>query len=220
VKSCSKPATPRWQGAINNGRAHAVAVADTITTLLAGRGGHFRMESGYHSAAWFDLDSLFDRPNALRPFVAELAARLAIHRVDAVCGPMTGGAKLARLVSAQLRVRSVVAERVETAAAGLFPIRYEILAAQRSALRGMSVAIVDDAISAGSAVRGTYADLIACGARPAALGALIVFGDAAAAFAAEIGVALEAVERLPFDMWPPADCPLCRTGVALEVVAG
>ena len=39
---------------------------------------------------------------------------------------------------------------------------------------------MDDAISAGSAVRGTHADLIDCGALPVALGALVVFGDAAA----------------------------------------
>ena len=42
--------------------------------------------------------------------------------------------------------------------------------------------LIDDAVSAGSAVRGTHADLLACGARPVALGALFVFGDAAARF--------------------------------------
>ena len=178
------------------------------------------MESGYHSGSWFELGGLFDRPDALRPFVSELARRLSAHGVDAVCGPMTGGAKLAELISAELRIRSFVAERLETAGAtGLFPIRYEVPALRRPALRRLSVAIVDDAISAGSAVRGCYADLIACGARPLALGALVVFGDAAAAFAAEKGLALEAIERLPFDMWRPADCPLCRAGSAVERIA-
>jgi len=195
-------------------------VADTITTLLAGRHGHFQMESGYHSGSWLELGGLFDHPDALRPFVSELARRLSAHRVDAVCGPMTGGAKLAELISTVLYLPSFVAERFETfGATGLFPIRYEIPAPRRPTLRGRSVAIVDDAISAGSAVRGCYADLIACGARPLALGALVVFGDAAAAFAAEKGVALEAIERLPFDMWRPADCPLCRASIAVERIA-
>ena len=195
-------------------------MADTITTLLASRRGHFQMESGYHAGSWFELGGLFDHPDALSPFVSELARRLSAHRVDAVCGPMTGGAKLAELISAELRIRSFVSERIETAGAtGSFPIRYEVPAPQRPALQRLSVAIVDDAISAGSAVRGCYADLIACGARPVALGALVVFGDAAAAFAAENGMALEAIERLPFDMWRPADCPLCRAGIAVETTA-
>jgi orotate phosphoribosyltransferase len=113
-----------------------------------------------------------------------------------------------------------VADRFETPkATGLFPVTYRIPEAERHNVRGRSVAIVDDAISAGSAVRGTYTDLIACGARPVALGALIVFGDAATAFAARMGLALEGIERTPLDMWRPAECPLCGAGIALETVS-
>ncbi len=194
-------------------------MADSITALLAARRGHFRMESGYHSASWFELGALFDRPGELQPFVSVLATRLSAHGVEAVCGPMTGGAKLAELISNELRVPCVVAERFETAEAGLFPVRYEVPAAQRPALRGLSVAVVDDAISAGSAVRGTYMDLVACGARPIALGAFVVFGDAAARFALETDLALEAIERLPFDIWRPEVCPLCKARVAVETIA-
>jgi orotate phosphoribosyltransferase len=195
-------------------------MADKISALLAGRRGHFQMESGYHSEWWFGLGSLFDHPEELRAFVSELARRLSSHGPAAVCGPLTGGAKLAELISSELGIGCFAAERFETPeAAGLFPIKYRIPATQRQEVRGRSVAIVDDAISAGSAVRGTYADLIACGARPVALGALIVFGDAAAQFAAEKGLALEGIERLPFDMWSSAECPLCGAGVALDTVA-
>ncbi len=200
-------------------RAHAGAVADTIAALLAGRRGHFRMESGYHSASWFELGSLFDHPNELHPFVSDLATRLSRHGPDAVCGPMTGGAKLAQLIATELRIECFQAERFETAdATGLFPVEYRIPPAQRQKTRGRSVAIVDDAISAGSAVRGTYADLVACGARPVALGALVVFGDAAERFAAETGLALEGIERMPLEIWPPAQCPLCKAGVTMEKV--
>jgi orotate phosphoribosyltransferase len=195
-------------------------VADTIAALVAARRGHFQMESGYHSATWFELDSLFDHPNELHPFAAELAHRLAAHGPETVCGPMTGGAKLAQLLATTLRVECFKAERsVSREAAGMFPVKYRLPEAQRVRARGRTVAIVDDAISAGSAVRATYADLIACGARPVALGALIVFGDAAAQFAAERGVALEAIETMPLDMWLPAECPLCKTGVAIDLVS-
>jgi orotate phosphoribosyltransferase len=195
-------------------------VAYSIATLLASRRGHFRMESGYHSGSWFELGTLFDHPDDLRPFVSELARRVSSHRVEAVCGPMTGGAKLAELIAIELGVEHVAADRFETPeATELFPVRYVIPEAQRQKVRGRTVAIVDDAISAGSAVRGTYTDLIACGARPVALGALIVFGDAAAVFAARTGLALERLEQMTLDMWQPSECPLCKAGIAVEAVA-
>lgn len=177
------------------------------------------MESGYHSELWFELDRLFDEPARLRPHVAELARRLAVHRIEAVCGPVKGGAKLAALIAGELGIACLEAERIETDAAGLFPVRYVLRPEQRALARDRSVAVVDDAISAGSAVRGTLADLEACGARPHALGALIVFGDAAARFANERGLALESVVRIPFRMWKPDECPLCASGVALARVS-
>ena len=193
-------------------------MASTIAALIAGRRGHFAMESGYHSASWFELESLFEHPEGLRPFVSELARRVSSHGIDAVCGPMIGGARLARLIASALGIESFEAARLDTKADGLFPVRYELSVDQRRRARGRRVAIVDDAISAGSAVRGTYADLVACGARPVALGALIVFGDAADRFAAEKGLALEGIERLPLDMWLPKECPLCGAGVGIDPV--
>ena len=191
-----------------------------ITALLGVRHGHFKMESGYHSGTWFELGSLFDDPDTARPFVVELARRLLRHRPDAVCGPMTGGAKLAEMIATELGIDPIIAERSETpGATGLFPVRYRIAEAHRPRTRGKRIAIVDDAISAGSAVRGTYTDLLECGGLPVALGALLVFGDAADQFAADNGLALEAIERMRFDMWRPADCPLCKGGVALDTAA-
>ena len=191
-----------------------------ITPLLGVRHGHFKMESGYHSPAWFELGSLFDDPVTVRPFAAELAHRLSSHRPDAVCGPMTGGAKLAEMIATELGIDALVAERFETArATSLFPVRYRVAEAQRAKTRARRIAIVDDAISAGSAVRGTHADLIECGALPVALGALVVFGDAAVHFASDNGLPLEAIERMAFEMWRPAECPLCKDGVALDTSA-
>jgi orotate phosphoribosyltransferase len=191
-----------------------------LLALLAGRRGHFRMESGYHSELWFNLDKLFEDPVRLQPFVDELAGRLAAHRIEAVCGPMTGGAKLADMIGAKLNSQSFHAERLEpTNATDLFPVRYVVPAAQRERLRGKIVAIVDDAISAGSAVKGTHADLLACGAQTVVCGALIIFGDRADAFATDNNLKLEAVARMSFGMWKPGECPLCRSGMPLEKVS-
>jgi orotate phosphoribosyltransferase len=191
-----------------------------LLALLAGRRGHFQMESGYHSDAWFELDRLFENRERLQPFVRELAPRLARHRLDVICGPETGGAKLAQMIASELGLEAFAAERIAPDdTTELFAVKYQLAPAAREGVRGRAVAIVDDAISAGSAVRGTFADLLACGARPVALGALIVFGDAIDPFAREHGLALESVARTSFSMWKPGECPLCQAGLAWEKVS-
>jgi orotate phosphoribosyltransferase len=78
---------------------------------------------------------------------------------------------------------------------------------------------VDDVMSAGSAARGTYAELQAHGARPAVVGALLVLGSTGEDFFARQGVAVEAVARRRYRLWPPGECPLCESGVPLEAVS-
>lgn len=191
-----------------------------LANLLAGTRGHFQMESGYHSEWWYDLDKLFVERDRLRPFVQALARELSGLKIDALCGPMTGGAKLAELLAAELRLEAFYTERFEPpSATGLFPVRYVVPAAQRARLRGRRVGIVDDAISAGSAARGTYEDLLACGAHPVACGALIIFGNAATQLAADRHLALVSVCQLPFALWKPDACPLCAAGIPCEKIS-
>ena len=79
--------------------------------LLSARRGHFALESGHHGNLWLDLDSLFLRPAALLPFARELARRLAAHRVEAIVGPLVGGAFVAQAIAAELDVRFAFAGR-------------------------------------------------------------------------------------------------------------
>jgi orotate phosphoribosyltransferase len=78
--------------------------------------------------------------------------------------------------------------------------------------------MVDDVMSAGSALRGTYAELRAHGAEPVVAGALAVLGSAGNDFFVERGVAVEAVVRADYTLWLPAECPLCAAGEMLEDV--
>jgi orotate phosphoribosyltransferase len=156
---------------------------------------------------------LYLEPERVRPSAVELAGRLRRYDVDAVCGPLVEGAFAALTVATELGVDFIYAERIASAAEGLFPIVYRLTRALREHMRGKRVAIVNDVIAAGSAVRGTLADLRACGAEPAAIGALLVLGDAAERYAAEQGVALERFEARPHAQWEPQVCPLCAAGV-------
>jgi orotate phosphoribosyltransferase len=171
------------------------------------------LESGHHTELWLDLDQLFARPAALQPFVAELASRVATYGIDTVCGPLYGGAFLAEFVALQLGVEFAFAERIVSQRTGLFPVDYRVPFALRAAMRGKRVAIVDDAISMGSAVRATIADLESCRAKPVVIGALLALGSGGPEFAAASGLPLERLTDVPLRTWLPGDCPLCASGI-------
>jgi orotate phosphoribosyltransferase len=191
-----------------------------LLNLVTARKGHFRLESGYHSGLWLDLDPLFVVPGRIRPFVEALAERLARHNIEAVCGPLAGGAFLAQAVASLLDVEFYYAERYAPSEAavraGLFPVAYRIPAGVGGMVHGKAVAVVDDAISAGSAVRGTLSSLESHAAKPVAVGALLVLGAQAESFCREQGLVLEYITHLPYEVWLPAECPLCVSGMPLE----
>jgi orotate phosphoribosyltransferase len=193
-----------------------------VARLLPMRRGHFRLESGHHGDLWLDLELLCLRPEPVRRLAAQVAARLASHRVEAVCGPLVEGAFVALMVAAELGVAFTYAERIadrddtDRETDVLYPVQYRLPRALRDLVRGGRVGTVNDVINAGSAIRGTFADLKACGAEPVAIAALAVLGESAATFAADQKVALEAMAALPNEIWTPAECPLCARGVPLQ----
>jgi orotate phosphoribosyltransferase len=184
---------------------------------MAPRTGHFRFESGHHGDRWLEPDLILLRPTALRPYAAELARRLKRCAFETVCGPLTGGAFLAEMVAEECEARFVFAERFAPPPSDvMYPVRYRIPDGLRDGLKGATVAIVNDVTNAGSAVRGAYGDLIACGARPIAFGTLLALGAWSSTFAAANHLDLEALETLPNSLWTPSDCPLCAGQVPLE----
>jgi orotate phosphoribosyltransferase len=184
--------------------------------MLPARKGHFRFESGHHSDQWLDLEELFARPEKIYPFAQELASKIAVHRPDGICGPLVEGAFLAMVVSSALQIPFFYAERIGPGGQGLFPYGYRLPGAQRARARGRRIAIVNDVISAGSAVRGTLADLTACGATTVAIGCLLTMGLGAQQLAASAGAALETLAAQPLTIWAPSECPLCARGTPLS----
>jgi orotate phosphoribosyltransferase len=153
----------------------------------------------------------------VQSLAAELARRLAPHRIEAVCGPLVEGAFVALFVANELGVPFTYAELLaERTSDSLFPARYRIPRPLRGELAGRRVAVVNDVVNAGSAVRATLADLAECGARAVALGTLAVLGKKAAELAAGASLALETLAEFPNTIWEPAECPLCARGVPLD----
>lgn len=186
-------------------------------SLVDGRRGHFQLESGHHGTLWLDLNGLFADAERIAPFVTELAEALRRHNVDMICGPLLGGAFLAQQVAQVLRVPFCFTERrMESDAAGLYPARYVLPRIFHDRVRAKRIAIVDDVVSAGSALRGTLAELVSHGAIVAGAGALLQLGDTGAALLAAEGVRVEAVARDEYALWSPGNCPLCESTVPLE----
>jgi orotate phosphoribosyltransferase len=188
--------------------------------LVGGRQGHFGLESGHHSRLWLDLGSLFADPRPIEPFVTGLTEAIRPYDVSGVCGPLLGGAFLAQLLAQRLAAEFYFAEReMPGDSRGLYRARYRVPKALAARVAGKRLAIVDDVMSAGSALRGTYLDLQAHGATCVVAGALLVLGSAGAGFFAGEGVPVEAAARRDFELWEPARCPLCAAGMPLEDMA-
>ena len=190
---------------------------DRVLDLLLARQGHFLFESGHHGDRWLDLELLCLRPQLIRPLAAELAGRLRGFNIDIVCGPLVEGAFVGLLVASELGAGFAYSERFfRSEQNGLFPAGYLIPYSLRSSVRHRRVAIVNDVINAGSAVRGTFEALLECEAKVVAIGSLLALGSSASDFASSKSVVLEAITTLPNNLWKPLECPLCAASVPLE----
>jgi orotate phosphoribosyltransferase len=186
---------------------------------LPQRRGHFCYESGHHGELWLDLDDMFVRPSRLQPFVDALAQKVSSHGVEAVCGPLTGGALLAQLIARALGIEFYFTQPVRALQISKTEgTTYNIPDAIQKCVCGKRLAVVDDAINAGSAVRGTLDALRDAGANPIVVGALIVLGDSSAPILADYQLPMERIATVPNVLWPPDGCPLCAKGVLLTAV--
>lgn len=188
-----------------------------LPSLVPSRRGHFRLESGHHGSLWLDIERLCLRVAPVRRLAQRLAEALRGDRVEAVCGPLVDGAFVALLVAGELGVPFTYSERVPgTSPDALYPFHYRVPDALRAEIHGRRVAIVNDVINAGSAVRGTFIDLKSGGADVVALGALAALGDWAERFAAGERLHLAVLETFANAVWEPDDCPLCASGEPLS----
>ena len=193
---------------------------DDFFSLADVRRGHFQYESGFHSNLWLDLETLCHHPEILRPFVVELCSRIADFTPDVICGPLIEGAFVALLAASELRREFVYTLRLgDTSDRRMFPVTYELPQSLRSVVTGKRVIIVNDVISAGSAVLGALQSLRMAGAQVVAIASLVVLGESFLAVAQQENIPLTTLLNLPNDMWEPENCPLCTDKVPLQRLA-
>ncbi len=215
---------------------------EDILALVNARAGHFAYESGHHSDMWLELETLCASPAALDRFVVELAEQIAPYQPAVICGPLVEGAFVALLVAAKLNCRFVYANRHlpggpnpasphqggpnqggPPASSELFPVRYRIPQPLHATVAEQRVVIVNDVISAGSAVRGAYEHLRELQARVVAVAALVTLGDEFARWAERCAepdrLPLVTLLQKPNNIWTPDACPLCARGERLDYLA-
>lgn len=200
--------------------------------LIPARGGHFLLESGHHGELWLDLELLCRSPDRVAKLAKKLAKRLQPLEVEVVCGPLVEGAFLALLVASELGADFMYTERHEAPkkvreiaeSAGieqsLFPVRYQLPAPLRDLARGKRVALVNDVINAGSAVRGTLEQFCKYELEAVAIGSLLTLGPAAEELAQEHSLELITLASLHNPIWEPHACPLCFDWKPLENPGG
>jgi hypothetical protein len=103
---------------------------------------------------------------------------------------------VALLVAEALELPFTCTNRIDTHPDSLYPIEYRLPQVLRGEVTGKRTVVVMEVISAASAVGGTLADQLDCGARPEAIGALAVVGDSPARLAARHAVPLELLALL------------------------
>jgi orotate phosphoribosyltransferase len=80
---------------------------NNLLKLLHSRKGHFLTESGRHTDLWFEVDKLFINIDLLQPIVSVLGQKLMTHKFDIICGPMDGGAHIAKMISDEFDVEYI-----------------------------------------------------------------------------------------------------------------
>lgn len=183
-------------------------VDDSVSELASPRRGHFDLGTGHHGDLWLDLDGLFLWPARLRPAAGWLAGELRRYQPAAICGPWSGGAFLAQQVAGLLAV-AFLPTRPDQAGG------YRLPGPLRERVSGWRVAIVDDAVNAGTAVRASAQEVRAAGGTPVAVATLLALGQAHAVVTRALGLPFHALASLPSQVWPTASCMLCRQGLPL-----
>jgi orotate phosphoribosyltransferase len=177
------------------------------------RRGHFVYESGDHGDTWLSLPLLFADPKRLHGAAIRLAEQLRPHEPEVVCGPLVGGALVAQWVAEELHAAFVYAEPQRAAS---FGTQYSVPRELQPLLRDRSAVVVDDAINAGWATMACVREIERYGGTIVAVGALIVRSPRDSMMPTNLSVPIVALTELPWHVWPASDCPLCRSGVAVD----
>src|SRR5258708_33924747 len=121
------------------------------------------------------------------------------------------------MVASELNVEFYYTERhVAPRPEALYPMEYRLSTGLRKAIAGKTVAIIDDAINAGSAVRGTLLEVQTKGAKVAAFGTPPVLGTGFPRLVTDQGIPLGRPAALSRNLLRPTGWPVVQAQTPLD----
>ena len=167
--------------------------------------GHFQLASGRHTNRYLEKFRLLERPPQTELVCRKMTEAMRPTRPATVAGPTTGGVILAFELARQLGVRAIIAERDEGGGRS-FQRGFRLEPGER-------VVVVDDVLTTGRSLRDTIAAVAKAGGETVGVAVMV---DRTAG-AVDFGVPFFAATDVEMDSFDPAQCALCRDGVALTI---
>jgi len=170
--------------------------------------GHFELRSGLHSNQFFQCALVLQYPRIAERLCAAATAKMKAAlgdnlQIDGVISPALGGIPVGHEVGRALGVKAIFAEKQD---GGL------ILRRGFKIEPGMRFVVAEDVVTRGGRVQQTI-DIVK--ERGGIVEAVVLLVDRSGGMAKFDCPHFSLLQSVP-ETWDPADCPLCKSGQAVD----
>lgn len=179
---------------------------------------HFVYTSGMHGSVYINKDRIYPHTDLVSSIGRMFASRFHEVSPEVIVGPAIGGIILSQWTAYHMtkmsgrEVLGVYTEKDESKNQ-VFTRGYDQLVA------GKRVAIVEDLTTTGGSLAKVVASVKAAGAEVVAT-CTMVNRNPTEVTSEQLGFPFESLMELPVEAYDESDCPLCRSGVAINTSVG
>ena len=167
---------------------------------------HFLLTSGLHSDRYFQCAKVLQYPRYAELLCGEIAHQYRAAAIDVVIAPALGGIVVGQEVGRQLRARTIFTERKE----GTMQLRrgFRIEPDEK-------VLVCEDVVTTGGSVAEVIAIVKSSGGKVMGAAYIVDRSGGKVTFAMEPGALQYSLMQISVVAYPPAECPLCTSGIPL-----
>ena len=165
--------------------------------------GHFQLRSGLHSDHFFQAALLLQYPDKAEIVCRHIAEKFAGQKIETVISPAVGGLIVGQEVARALGCRAIFADKEDGQL---------VLKRGFTVKPGEKVLVAEDVVTKGGRVQQTIDLVRSKGAEVVGVAVIVDRSGGTASF----DVKFESALKLDLPTFDPADCPLCRQGMAID----